>query len=93
MAVYKKILQVDGVYPHIIYIHIQNMSNIYYTYILYIDIFVYFFSSLPKSNTLTNRFQVSLPPSSLCHSMAALAALPLPTRDELPVVVAKKLET
>eukprot|EP00434_Breviolum_minutum_P035845 symbB.v1.2.031744.t1/scaffold3487.1/size55659/7 len=36
--------------------------------------------------------EVSLPPSSLCHSMAALAALPLPTRDELPVVVAKKLE-
>ena len=50
---------------------------------------VYFF--LPKP--LTNQFQVSLPPSSLCHSMAALAALPLPSSDELPVVVAKKLET
>lgn len=38
--------------------------------------------------------EVSLPPASLCQnsSMATLAALPLPSSDELPVVVARKLE-
>ena len=35
--------------------------------------------------------EVSLPPSSLCVSAATLAALPLPSSDELPLVVARKL--
>ena len=37
--------------------------------------------------------QVSLPPSSLCASAATLAALPLPSGDDLGLVVARKLET
>ncbi|CAJ1430490.1 unnamed protein product [Effrenium voratum] len=42
--------------------------------------------------TATLRLEVSLPPSSLCVSAATLAALPLPSSDELPLVVARKLE-
>lgn len=60
MAVYKKILQVYGVYPHIIYIyiHIQNIVYIYYTYILYIDMFVRIFLFIPSQ---VKHFDESIP--------------------------------
>ncbi|CAE7657011.1 unnamed protein product [Symbiodinium sp. CCMP2456] len=38
------------------------------------------------------KLEVSLPPSSLCASAATLAALPLPSGDDLGLVVARKLE-
>ncbi|CAE7558007.1 unnamed protein product [Symbiodinium sp. CCMP2592] len=38
------------------------------------------------------KLEVSLPPSSLCASAATLAALPLPSGDDLGLAVARKLE-